>query len=227
MRTQARRLPQAKRARVLLVDDHPVVREGLAQLISRQADLVVCGEAEDVPGALAAIERAKPDLAVVDLSLKGRSALELLKDLRSAKRRPPVLLLSMHDESAYAERALKAGAKGYIMKEETREKLLVAIRRVLAGEIYVSERMTTRILRQVAGAEAETLGVPFERLSDRELEVFRLLGQGRSTRQIAERLNLSVKTIQTYREHLMQKLDLASATELVRRAVQDVEQQRI
>ncbi len=217
-----------KKAGILIIDDHAVVREGLANLINRQADLTVCGEADDVPTALAAIERLHPDLAIVDITLQGRSGLDLLKSLAKGGEAPlPVLILSMHDEAVYAERALKAGAKGYIMKEEAREKLLMAIRKVLSGEVYVSERVTGRILRQVSNAKAETIGTPLDRLADRELEVFRLIGQGRGTRQIAEQLNLSIKTIETYRARIMEKLDLRHATELMRRAVSWVDTGRM
>jgi DNA-binding NarL/FixJ family response regulator len=219
-----RRTPQRRKAKVLIVDDHPVVREGLAQLINHQSDLTVCGEAEDVPGALDAIKRCAPELAIVDIGLKGRNGLELVHLIKSQHHRVHVLVLSMHDESLYAERVLKAGAQGYVMKEAVREQLLTAIRRVLAGEIYVSERMASRLLHEVAGGTRPSDSPP-GRLSDRELEVFEWLGRGRGTREIAQLLHLSAKTIETYRAHIMQKLNLQNATELVQRAFEWVQRQ--
>ncbi|MBI4226752.1 MAG: response regulator transcription factor [Candidatus Omnitrophica bacterium] len=206
--------------RVCLVDDHPVVRRGLAQLINQEADLQVCGEADDLPTALALVRRARPDLVLVDITLKGRSGLELIKMLNAEISAPPALVVSMHDETLYAERALRAGARGYVMKEEAPEGLLTAMRKVLDGQVHLSDRMAARVLQQAAGAGARPAASPAERLSDRELEVFRLLGRGRGTRQIAETLNLSVKTVETYRAHLMAKLQLQSAPELIRHAVE-------
>lgn len=219
--TAARKASQVRR--VCLVDDHPVVRHGLAQLINQAADLHVCGEAEDPTEALAVIQRTRPDLVLVDLTLKGRSGLELIKTLNAATPPRPVLVVSMHDETLYAERALRAGARGYIMKEEAPEKVLMAMRRVLDGQVYLSERMAARVLQQAAGTPHRPAASPVERLSDRELEVFRLLGRGRGTREIAEALNLSVKTVETYRAHIMTKLQLRHAPELIQHAVQWVQ----
>lgn len=209
--------------RVCLVDDHPVVRHGLAQLINQEADLHVCGEAEDLTAALDLIQKSRPDLILVDITLKGRSGLELIKTLNGLTPPRPVLVVSMHDETLYAERALRAGAKGYIMKEEAPEKVLMAMRRVLAGHVYLSDQMSARVLQQASGASHRPAASPLERLSDRELEVFRLLGRGRGTREIAEALHLSVKTVETYRAHIMEKLQLRHATELIQHAVQFVQ----
>jgi DNA-binding NarL/FixJ family response regulator len=205
---------------VFVVDDHPIVRQGLALLINQEADLAVCGEAEEMHSALAAIQTARPDILIVDISLNGPDGLELLKNIRILSPRLPVLILSMHDESIYAERALRAGANGYIMKQEATEKVLVALRRILSGEIYVSDRIANSMLRHyVRGANASEHS-SISDLTDRELEVFRLIGEGQGTRQIAEALHLSVKTVESYQAHIKEKLSLRSARELVQYAVQ-------
>ena len=224
MPTSAAAHPQRK-TRVFVVDDHPIVRQGLAQMINQEADLRVCGESEDAPSALQAIGDVKPDVIIVDVSLHGPDGLDLLKSLRARGEPAPVVILSMHDESLYAERALRAGARAYLMKQEATEKVLVAIRRVLAGEIYVSERMASRLLRQFVTSTASSAAAPVDLLSDRELEVFGMIGRGRSTRQIADALHLSPKTVDSYRAHIKEKLGLANATELVRHAVQWVEEE--
>jgi DNA-binding NarL/FixJ family response regulator len=206
---------------VLIVDDHPIVRKGLAQLISHEPDMNVCGDAEDVEQALAAVVRLHPDIVIVDLTLKKLSGLDLIRQLQNLQPDLATLVLSMHDESLYAERALRAGARGYIMKQEGTDKLVTAIRTVLAGDIYVSERMAARMLgKLVGGRSSEAPGSVMDRLSDRELEVFELLGRGLSTRQVAERLNVSVKTIESHREHIKQKLQLRNANELIQHATQ-------
>jgi DNA-binding NarL/FixJ family response regulator len=210
----------AKR-RVLLVDDHPIVREGMALLINREADLAVCADAEESNAALEAIENLRPDIAVVDISLPGRDGLELLKLIRMKYPQLPVLILSMHGETTYAERALRAGANGYIMKQEATEKVLVAIRRILDREIYVSEQIANRLLRHLAGAHDHERS-PLDGLSDRELEVFRRMGEGQSTRQIAEELHLSMKTIETHQARLKEKLSLHSSRELVQYSIECV-----
>lgn len=207
-------------AKVFIVDDHPLFRRGLAEVINQEEDLEVCGEAEDAAEALEAIERVKPDLLIVDLSLKGRSGLDVIKAIRARTHKRPILVLSMHDESLYASRALRAGARGYLMKSEATEKVGEAVRRVLHGDIVLSEAMTARMLESVSTGSQTKPDTPLSRLSDRELEVFQLIGQGLSTREIAQRLYLSVKTIETYRAHVMEKLSLHSAAELVRWAVQ-------
>jgi DNA-binding NarL/FixJ family response regulator len=209
-----------RRKTVFVVDDHPIVRQGLALLINQEADLAVCGEAEEMHSALAAIQSARPDILIVDISLNGPDGLELLKNIRIMSPRLPVLILSMHDESIYAERALRAGANGYIMKQEATEKVLVALRRILSGEIYVSDRIANSMLRHyVRGANASEHS-SISDLTDRELEVFRLIGEGQGTRQIAEALHLSVKTVESYQAHIKEKLSLRSARELVQHAVQ-------
>jgi DNA-binding NarL/FixJ family response regulator len=210
---------RASRKRVFLVDDHPLVREWLTNLINQQPDLVVCGEAESAPQAQAAIVQLLPDVAIVDLSLTNSSGLELIKDLHAACPGVAVLVLSMHDESLYAERVLRAGARGYIMKRETTHNVIAAIRQVLAGKTYISDKVAAALAAQLVASKTPLRGSPVEQLSDRELAVFELLGQGRGTRQIAETLRLSVKTVQTYCGRIKEKLNVGSATELIREAV--------
>ncbi len=205
---------------VMLLDDHPVMREGLAQLINHEPDLQVCGQFEDAPPAFEAVPKLNPDVVIIDLSLKGSSGLELVKNIKANYPKIPLLVLSMHDESLYAERALRAGASGYIMKAEATEAVLGAIRQVLGGGIYLSQKMSSKLMHQLASGRPGTAGSLMERLSDRELEVFSLIGQGRGTRQIAEQLHLSVKTIESHRAHIKEKLNLKNATELVHRAIQ-------
>lgn len=199
--------------RILLVDDHPVVRQGLTLLINREPDLVVCGEAWDVTSALEAVSDLRPDLVIVDISLEGLDGLHLTKRVRSKWPDLPTLTLSMHDEALYAERVLQAGGRGYVMKHEAADNIVAAIRRVLEGEFHLSPRIYSRLLRGLIARHVPR--TPIASLSDRELEVFRLIGSGRTTRQIAESLALSVKTIESYRERLKTKLKLANAAELV------------
>src|SRR5436309_2413109 len=186
----------ARKRRVFIVDDHPLVRDGLANFINQQADLAVCGEAEDSAGAIAGIESCRPDVALIDISLKNESGLELVKTLQAQFPLVALIVLSMHDEALYAERALRAGARGYVMKRETTKSVLTAIRRVVEGDVYVSERFVNVMARRLGSSRRAAANSPVELLSDRELEVFRLLGQGRSTSQIAEDLHLSLKTVQ-------------------------------
>jgi DNA-binding NarL/FixJ family response regulator len=209
----------AKKATVLLVDDHPIVRQGLTQLINQEQDLAVCGHAEDANGALHAIAAYRPDIVILDISLNGPDGLDVLKDIRMRDEALPVLVLSMHDESLYAERALRAGANGYIMKQEATERVLQAIRRIRGGEVYVSDRIAKRLLRQVVSSPAPGKS-PMEALTDRELAVFRLIGKGRGTREIADELYISVKTVETYQAHIKEKLSLKNARELVQHAFQ-------
>lgn len=216
--TKARHKARGK-ARVLVVDDHPVVRQGLRLLIDHESDLEVCAEAETVADALEAITKHKPDVAVVDLSLRGTSGLELIKDIRVRHADLPVLVLSMSDESVYAERVLRAGASGYLMKEAATDEVLTALRRVLDGGIYLSDAMASRLLAQLVRGVPADGGSPVDRLSDRELEVFGLIGRGLGTGEIARRLHLSPKTIETYRAHIKQKLNLADAAELLQHAI--------
>lgn len=206
------------KTRVLLVDDHPILRRGLAQLINQEQDMTVCGEAEDAPKAFEAVSTLHPDVAVVDISLKGGNGIELIKNVKARFPDLPILVLSMHDESLYAERALRAGGLGYIMKEEAIEQVLIGIRRVLIGEIFLSDKMKAKMLQQLANGKAKAFVSPIEHLTDRELEVFRLIGEGRSTRQIAGELHLSVRTVEAYREYIKGKLNLKNATELVQHA---------
>jgi len=206
--------------KVLLVDDHPLVRLGIGQLINRQPDLKVCGEAEDAQGALERVTDLKPDVVILDLSLKDSDGLEVLKDIRIQHPNIPVLVLSIHNECLYGELALRAGAKGYVMKSEPLENMLSAIRRVLLGGIYVSESMSDRMLQQHARSPIATEASPLERLSDRERQVLHLIGQWHTTRQIARELHLSIKTVEHYREKLKAKLNLDSAAALVKYAVE-------
>lgn len=210
----------SRKIRVLVVDDHPIVRQGLSQLINQEPDLMVCGQAEDARTALEAIDPSQPDILIVDVSLDGPDGIELLKTVRAKDARLPVLILSMHDESLYAERALRAGANGYIMKQEATERVLVAIRQILGGEVYVSERMAKKMVQQFIGGSGVSKRSIIDELTDRELEVFRLIGQGHGTRQIAEELHLSVKTVESYYAHIKEKLSLKNARELVQHAVQ-------
>jgi DNA-binding NarL/FixJ family response regulator len=206
--------------RVFIVDDHPIVRQGLALFINREADLTVCGDAEEAGSALQRIQALRPDIVRVDISLNGPDGLDLLKSLRAYDHRLPVLILSMLDETLYAERALRAGASGYIMKQEATEKVLVAIRRILGGGIYVSDRMSGLMMLQFVGGALAPAVSPVAGLTDRELEVFRLIGEGHGTRQIAEDLHISIKTVESYQAHIKEKLSLRNARELVQRAIQ-------
>ncbi len=216
-----------KKARIFLVDDHPIVRQGLSQLINQESDLVMCGHAEDARSAMEAIAVSRPDLMIVDISLEGPDGLDLLKQIRLTDPSLPVLMLSMLDESLYADRALRAGANGYIMKQEATENVLVAVRRILHGEIYLSERMSRRMLAQFASHPDAAKRSPMDLLTDRELEVFRLIGQGQGTRQIAEALCLSVKTVESYQAHIKDKLTLKNSRELMQHAVQWVADKRM
>ena len=212
-----------QQATILIVDDHPIFREGLAQIINRQPDMAVCQEASDVAGATGAVEASTPHLVVLDLHLGAGDVFELIKSWRARFPNVWVLILSHHDESLYAERALRAGASGYVMKEEAAEHVLRAIRTVLAGEMYVSPKMAAKLLHKLIQAKPAGSDAGLETLSDRELHVFRLVGLGLSTRKMAEELHLSLKTIETHREHIKHKLGLPTATELVRHATQWIE----
>jgi DNA-binding NarL/FixJ family response regulator len=211
--------------RIFIVDDHPMMRQGLAQLIGAEKDLSICGEAENAERALDAINSLKPDLVLADISLPGKNGLELIKDFHSLQPGLPVLVISMHDESLYAGRVLRAGGRGYIMKQEGGKKLMQAIRRVLDGNIYVSEKMSAEILETFSGRRAGTKGSPVEKLTDREFEVFQFIAQGKGTRDIAEKLHLSVKTVEVHRANIKAKLKLKSASELIRFAVRWSESQ--
>ncbi|HVU38826.1 MAG TPA: response regulator transcription factor [Opitutales bacterium] len=219
-------VPSAPRKkRILLVDDHPMLRAGLAALINKQPDLEVCAEAEDAAKALQATLHAVPDLVVTDLTMPGRGGLEFIKDVHAQHSDLPVLVVSMHDETLYAERALRAGARGYLMKEAGGEKLLAAIRHVLSGQVYVSERLSAQLLDSMTSRHPRGSSSPIEKLSDREFQVFQLIGQGRNTREIAQQLHLSPKTVDVHRANIKDKLGLLDATALVRHAVRWVETQ--
>ena len=209
-----------KKYRVYVVDDHPIVRQGLGLMINREADMVVCGEAEEAHSALQALTTLQPDVMIVDISLIGPDGIELVKAIRARNVSLPILMLSMHDESTYAERAIRAGANGYIMKQEATEKVLVAIRRILNGGVYLSDRIAGKMLQQYVRGAATVKHSPMADLSDRELEVFRLIGDGHATRQIAEELHISVKTVETYQAHIKEKLSLRNARELMQHAIE-------
>ncbi len=214
-----------KQTHILLVDDHPIVRQGLTQLIDREPDMTVCGEAESGPQAISVLEKDGCDMAIVDLSIHGGNGIDLVKNIVAMWPGFPTLILSMHDESIYAERALRAGARGYVMKQEATEMMMEAIRRVMRGEIYLSNEMNTRILSRVVESPGGEKRSIIDRLSDRELEVLTLIGRGHGTRQIAEGLNLSVKTVESHRAHLKEKLKVGTAPELVRFGVEWVRSQ--
>jgi DNA-binding NarL/FixJ family response regulator len=211
--------------RLFLVEDHPVTREGFAQLINYQPDLEVCGQAGDANAALNRIELVKPDLAIIDISLAESSGLDLIKDLKCRCATVPVLVLSTHDEALYAERALRAGARGYVMKQAPTSEVMRAIRTVLAGELYLSDPMRSRLVRQQFDGRKAGLA-ELDGLSDRELQIFELLGHGQTTRRIATVFHLSVSTVETHRAHIKEKLRLTNAVELVRRAVEWVNRAR-
>jgi DNA-binding NarL/FixJ family response regulator len=218
--TKSHALARARKKTVFVVDDHPLLRQGLTLMINREPDLTVCGEAEDAQAAMRSIAAKKPDILIADISLNGPDGLDMLKSVRTLYPELPVLVLSMHDESIYAERALRARANGYIMKQEATEKVLVAVRRILGGDIYLSDRMANKLLHQYISGSAVDMKSRLSALSDRELEVFRLIGEARSTRQIAEKLHLSIKTVETYQAHIKDKLALRSGRELVQHAIQ-------
>ncbi len=205
--------------RVLIVDDHPLVRSGLAQLISDESDLEVCGEAADEAQALQLVVTTRPDLVIIDLSLAGGSGLSLIEQIKAHHPAICMLVASMHDESLFAERVLAAGALGYINKQEAPSKIIKAIQRVLSGKVYVSDEMTERLVDSATGSRKESSQSPLQRLSNRELEVFELIGRGMTTGKIADHLQLSIKTIETHRENIKKKLGLGSGQELTRHAI--------
>jgi DNA-binding NarL/FixJ family response regulator len=216
----------AQKTKILLVDDHPLVREWLATLINQQPDLQVCGEADSAPKALQMIGSLNPAIAIVDISMEGGSGIELIKNVKATHSEVMVIVLSMHDEALYAERALRAGARGYIMKREATKRVLQAIRCVLGGKLYVSDKMAMLLAEKFVEGPSSAPGSLTENLSDRELEVFQLLGRGYTTRRIAEEMHVSVKTIQAFCARIKEKLKLFSATELLREAVRWHESQQ-
>ena len=223
MKPKPKSPPPPKRKRILVVDDHPLMREGVAQWIQRAPELAVCGQAESAAQALALAEKLKPDLVLTDISLMGRNGLELIKDLAVILPGLPVLVLSMHEESLYAGRALRAGARGYIMKRAGGDRVVEAIREVLQGRIAVSPEMATHLLEEYSGRKSRSGRTELPSLTDREFEVFQLVGEAKSNREIAEQLHLSPKTVETHRMNLARKLKLKSAAELLRFALQYVE----
>jgi len=208
-----------KKSRVFLVDDHAIMRQGLAELINDQDDLIVVGQAESQPQAVKEIATANADVAVLDVTLKEGDGIELCRQLHERYPKMGILILSMHEESLYAERVLRSGALGYVMKQEPQEKVMAAIRKVRDGETYLSDAMAAKLLKSFSRARGESDESPLERLSDRELQIFRLIGDGQSVRAIAETLYLSPKTVETHKEHIKQKLNLASSNDLLRYAI--------
>lgn len=209
--------------KVFIVDDHPMMREGLAQMIGNQPDLQVCGEAGTAQEALEKIRVLNPELVLTDISLPGRNGLELIKDVKAMLPKTLVLVISMHDESLYAERVLRAGGRGYIMKQEGGKKIAQAVRNVLTGQIYVSEKMSSKILEIFSGHGADVATSPVEKLTDREFEILRLIGRGLETKEMAGQLHLSTKTIEAHRANIKAKLKLKSMVELIHYAVRWVE----
>jgi DNA-binding NarL/FixJ family response regulator len=213
-------IPPNTKLRVLLVDDHPITRQGMKALINQQLNLEVCAESDNAAQAVELLTKTQPDLAILDVSLKATNGIELTKNLKSHAPNLPILIVSMHDEALFAERALRAGAMGYVMKQEAGEKVVLAIQHLLRGEIFLSTRMKEKMLHRFVNHKREGMVFSIDTLSDREMEVFQLIGNGYSTRQIAQKLGLSSKTIDSYREHLKQKLSLESGSDLVRHAIQ-------
>lgn len=209
---------QPKRARIVIIDDHPLVRERLTEIFNREPDLLVCGEAQDRAGGVQAIKDSSPDLVIVDLTLKDSDGLELIKDIRARWPKIMVLVVSMHDESLYAERVIRAGASGYITKQEATRDILVAVRRVLEGRLYLNDKAATHLIKRVTGTSSVPAD-PAESLADRELQVFELTGHGLNIRQIADRLHIGTKTVETYRARIREKLNLKDGTELLQSAI--------
>ncbi len=216
-----------KKRKVLVVDDYPIVRGGLAQLINKEPDLFICGEFGDADLALKAVEALKPDVAIVDIFFKASDGIELIKNLKGRISNLPILVFSMQEELVYAPRALRAGARGYLMKQEPTEKVLIGLRQVLSGVVYLSDRMANRMLEIFVGDGRAVQGRLVDRLSDRELEVFRFIGQGHGTRRIAEKLRLSIKTVESYREHIKEKMRLKDSSELVHQAIRWVSEDKL
>lgn len=213
------------KARVIIVDDHPIFRMGMAELLNQEDDFIVCGLAEDIAGARKAIHQQVPDLAIIDITLAGENGLDLVKELSGGKNGLPILVLSMHDEQVWAERAIRAGARGYMMKKEASDKVIFALRNILGGKIHVSANIMERLLDRFQLKPDASTAPTVDLLTDRELEVFRLIGTGLSTREIAEQMKLGVKTIGTYRDRVKQKLGIKTSADLIRRAVLWIEQE--
>lgn len=214
----------AVKTRIMIVDDHPLLRRGLAELINRESDMTFCGEAEDSPSAMKLIAQLKPDLVIVDISLKGYNGIELIKNIKAFDPKIQILVLSMHDESVYAMRVLKAGAKAYVMKQEVVDKVMEAVRRIRAGKVFVSERVASRMLDQVVVGGDPATDSPVDLLSDRELEIVNMIGSGLPTREIAGKLHISIKTVESHRARIKEKLGLQNAIQLVQFCVRWVEE---
>ncbi len=212
-------MTESHKRKILIVDDHPIVRDGLISLINHENNLYVCGGTGEAQQALKLITELKPDVVIVDITLGDSDGIELTKDIKARYPKLPVIVLSMHDESVYAERVLHAGARAYLMKDSVSEKITTAIRTVLSGEVYVSDTMAKKLLRKLAGNHVDTISSPINNLTDREFEVFRRIGQGYKSSRIAKSMNLSVKTIETYCARIKEKLDIANAAELLRYAI--------
>lgn len=209
----------SEKKRIFIVDDHAMFRDGLQQLIDREADLTVCGDAAEATEALAGIGKSEPDLVIVDISLSGKSGIDLIKAIKDKYEDLPVLVVSMHEESLYAERALRAGAMGYVMKQEPSKTVKVAVRKVLAGDMHLSEKMASSVISKFMRGTSELPPSPLEKLSDRELEVFRMLGLGKGVRQIAEEMSVTIPTINSFRNRIKEKLQLSSSTEVMLHAI--------
>lgn len=207
------------KSRIFLVDDHTMFREGLRQLIDREPDLTVCGDAAEAESALQEIRKLKPDLIVVDITLGGTSGIDLIKAIKNEQEDFPVLVVSMHDESLYAERALRAGAMGYVMKQEPAKTVKTAIRKVLGGDMHLSEKMASSVITKFMHGSDDAPPAPLEKLSDRELEVFQMLGMGKGVRQIAEEMNVTIPTVNSFRNRIKEKLQLKSSTEVMLHAI--------
>lgn len=212
------------KTRIFIVDDHPLLRRGLAELINQEADMTFCGEAEDSPSAMKLITQIKPDLVIVDISLKGYNGIELIKNIKAFDPKIQILVLSMHDESVYAMRVLRAGAKAYVMKQEVVDKVMEAVRRIRAGKVFVSERVASRMLDQVVVGGDPAPDSPVDLLSDRELEIVNMIGSGQPTREIAAKLHISIKTVESHRARIKEKLSLQNAIQLVQFCVRWVEE---
>jgi len=226
MTSQQHFQPVSGKKRVFLVEDHPVTQQGFTLLLNLEADLLVCGRAAMADGALKGIESSKPDLVIVDIALPGMDGLTLVKDIATFHPRLPTLILSTLDEAIYAERALRAGAKGYIMKQEPVEQLLAAVRQVMAGDVYLSEAMRSRLFQNSISGSSRKDASSVDQMSDRELEVFRLMGEGVGTRQIAQKMGLSISTVETHRTNIKEKIGAKRAPDLVRRAVEWLNEQK-
>lgn len=226
MSAKAKKTGGKEKRKILLVDDHPMMREGLRQIIGNEPDLIVSGEAENAGEALELFKNQKPELVLADITLPGKNGLELVKDLLALDPRVSVLVISMHDENMYAERVLRAGGRGYIMKQAGGKKIMEGIRQVLSGQIYVSEKMSAKILEIFSGRRGGSSASPVESLTDREFEVFQLIGQGLGTKEIAAKLHVSAKTVEVHRMNVKAKLKLKTAAELIRYSVQWIEAQK-